>query len=143
MILGADARYAAHELRDAKDVAKKYCGVAEKPHAYLASLLEESKKMTQNWSLRSRFCMGCLGDMLYKYLNVSYKHIVSLVKRLDGVVLNTFVFLQYPESDKQYSRACTALCCRIQEYKRTDSRGSVNEEEDVQHHDVYPDMDGT
>ena len=77
LILGADARYAAHELRDAKDVAKKYCGVAEKPHAYLASLLEESKKMTQNWSLRSRFCMGCLGDMLYKYLNVSYKHIVS------------------------------------------------------------------
>ena len=53
--------------------------------------------MTQNRSLRSRLCMeNVMDDMLEKYRNVSDEHVVKLVKRLDRVILNMFVFLQYP-----------------------------------------------
>ena len=44
-----------HDLRNAKDVAKKYGDVAEKMHVDSASIFEESRRMTQK-GLRFLFC---------------------------------------------------------------------------------------
>ena len=88
----------AHELRNAKELAKKHGSAAKEMYDDLAILFEESKNMAQkNRCAKYRQCMeSVMWDMLDKYRDIPDAHIEKLIKRLDRVRPNLFVFLQYP-----------------------------------------------